>query len=306
LAFLYLWFINLSSSNSDLRFCQDAPCPPVFSLIKSSLLAVLILSTIGYWLQERTRNPNCCKPQEHVIGLIASSLGTLSIVLWFAYRYPSAWVPVPGGELWVTSIWAAMATVLLALSWLLRRRTFLVQATALVFAVLGRAFFLDLTADSPAGFWHGPLFHIAVSALILMAALPFAFRLRKQDYFAASILKPPPDFDLVLSAPHQLFFFAAFALEVVSLAVKLSSGHITIAWSLLGLGVFLFALLVGVRSYRLAGLCLLLVSVAKILLMDVWQLSPSDRYTTLIILGLALLAVSFLYTRFGAVIRKFL
>jgi uncharacterized membrane protein len=116
----------------------------------------------------------------------------------------------------------------------------------------------------------------------------------------------PPDIDLVLSRPHQLFFFAAFALEVVALAVKLTSGHITIAWSILGLAVFLFALLVGVRSYRLAGLGLLLISVAKILLMDVWQLSPSDRYTTLIIMGLALLAVSFLYTRFGEVIRRYL
>jgi hypothetical protein len=199
-----------------------------------------------------------------------------------------------------------MATILLALSWLARRKTFLVQASVLVFAVLGRAFFLDLFNDTPTDFWHGPLFHIAVAALILMAALPFAFRLRKQDYFAASTLKLPSDIDLVLSSPHQLFFFAAFALEVVSLAVKLSSGRITIAWSILGLAVFLFALLVGVRSYRLAGLGLLLVSVAKILLMDVWQLSPSDRYTTLIILGLALLAVSFLYTRFGAVIRKYL
>jgi uncharacterized membrane protein len=90
------------------------------------------------------------------------------------------------------------------------------------------------------------------------------------------------------------------------LAVKLSSGHITIAWSLLGLGVFLFALAVGERSFRLAGLGLLLVSVVKILLMDVWKLSPSDRYTTLIVLGLALLAVSFLYTRFGAAIRRYL
>jgi uncharacterized membrane protein len=95
-------------------------------------------------------------------------------------------------------------------------------------------------------------------------------------------------------------------LEVVALAVKLSSGHITIAWSLLSLGVFLFALAVGERSFRLAGLGLLLVSVVKILLMDVWALSPSDRYTTLIVLGLALLAVSFLYTRFSAVIRRYL
>jgi uncharacterized membrane protein len=92
----------------------------------------------------------------------------------------------------------------------------------------------------------------------------------------------------------------------IAMAVKLSSGHITIAWSIFGLAVFLFALAVGERSYRLAGLGLLLVGVAKILFMDVWQLSSTDRYTTLIVLGLALLAVSFLYTRFSAVIRRYL
>jgi uncharacterized membrane protein len=111
---------------------------------------------------------------------------------------------------------------------------------------------------------------------------------------------------MYLRHPEQWFFFAAFGLEAITLAAKLISGHITIAWSLLGLGVFLFALIVGERSFRLAGLGLLLVSVAKILLIDVWKLSPTDRYTTLIVLGLALLAVSFLYTRFAAVIRKFL
>jgi hypothetical protein len=40
--------------------------------------------------------------------------------------------------------------------------------------------------------------------------------------------------------------------------------------------------------------------------MDVWKLAPPDRYTTLIVLGLALLAVSFLYTRFSSTIRKYL
>jgi uncharacterized membrane protein len=278
-----------------------------FGLTQFLLFEVLFLAAAGYWLMERTRNPNrCIPPLEPVAGLAAGALGTLSIALWFAYRFPSAWVPVPGGEVWVTPIWAAMATVLLALSWLVRRRALLVQATALVFAVLGRAFFLDLVADSPTDFWHGQLFHLGITALILLAALPFAFRLRGEDRFAPASISLPAELALLLRNSRQVFFFAAFALEVVALAVKLSSGHITIAWSLLGLGVFLFALLVGERSFRLAGLLLLLVSVAKVLLMDVWQLSPSDRYTTLIVMGLALLAVSFLYTRFGEVIRRYL
>jgi len=75
---------------------------------------------------------------------------------------------------------------------------------------------------------------------------------------------------------------------------------------LLGLGVFLFALLVGERSYRLTGLGLLLVCVAKILLMDIWRLSLSDRWIPLVVLGAVLSLVSLLYTRYPNVIRKYL
>jgi uncharacterized membrane protein len=277
-----------------------------FNLIYSLLLEVLVVAAAGYWLLERTRNRERCTRTEYVVGIIADALGTLSIALWFAYRFPSEFVPVPGGGEWVTAIWAGMATALLALAWLMKRRVFQWQAMLLVAAAFVRAMVLDLPADSPPVFWNGPLFHLGLTAVILLAALPFAFRLRDADIFPASEFSFPTDIGWVLRRPEQWFFFAAFAMEVIVLAVKLSSGHITIAWSLLGLAVFLFALIVGERSFRLAGLGLLLVSVAKILLMDVWKLSPSDRYTTLIVLGLALLAVSFLYTRFAATIRKFL
>ena len=280
--------------------------PYHFSLVNSLLLEVLILAAIGYWLLERTRNRERCTRAEHIAGLLADGLGTLSVALWFAYRFPSNWVPVPGGAAWVTPIWAGMATVLLALAWLVRRRAFLVQSMSLVVAVVARGFSLDLFADSPAGFWHGPLFHLGVAAIVLLAALPFAFRLRGEGSFTNPTISLPPDLGLILRSPEQWFFFAAFALEVVALAVKLSFGQITIGWSLLGLGVFLFALALGERSYRLAGLGLLLVCVAKILLMDVWELPLSQRWITFAVLGTALVAVNFLYTRFGAVIRKFM
>jgi len=280
---------------------------PRFSITNSLLLEVIVLACAGYALLDRTTNRERCTRGEYIVGLATDALGTISIAQWFAYRFPSAWVPVPGGEAWVTAIWAGMAAILLALAWVMRRRTFLVQAMALVVGVVARGLFLDLLADtSAADFWHGPLFHLGVAALILIAALPFAYRLRKADRFSTPTFSLPDEFGQLLRHPEQWFFFAAFALETVTLAVKLSSGHITIAWSLLGLGVFLFALAVGERSFRVAGLGLLLVSVVKILLIDVWKLSPTDRYTTLIVLGLALLTVSFLYTRFGSVIRKFL
>jgi len=287
-----------------------------FSLTNSVLLEALVLAAVGYALLERTRNTGRCPPREHIIGLIADALGTVSIALWFAYRFPSAWVPAPSGEAWVTAIWAGMATVLLALAWLMRRRAFLVQAVALAVAAVLRGFFLDLSggdllvggqaAGATPDFWHGALFRIGVACVILLAALPFAFRLRGPEFWEGASIHLPAEFEGALRRPEQWFFFAPFALAVGALAIKLSSGHITIAWSLVGVGVFLFALAVGERSYRLAGLALLLVCVVKIVLMDVWQLSPPERYTTLIVLGLALLAVSFLYTRFGKTIRKFL
>jgi uncharacterized membrane protein len=92
---------------------------------------------------------------------------------------------------------------------------------------------------------------------------------------------------------------------IVTLAAELRLGNITLGWSLLGVAAFVFALLVRERSFRLGGLALLMLSVVKILLMDVWTLAPADRYTTLIVMGCALLLVSFLYTRFRDVFLKY-
>jgi len=53
-------------------------------------------------------------------------------------------------------------------------------------------------------------------------------------------------------------------------------------------------------------LALLLLSAGKILAVDVWQLNPRDRYMTFIILGCALLLVSFLYSRHREALRQYL
>jgi Predicted membrane protein (DUF2339) len=303
-AFGRYFFVNLPDAFGNFGLGQStAPFADHFSMTHSLLLEALVLAAAGYFLLERTRDAYA---PEHVAGVIADVLGTLGVAVWFALRFPSYWVPVQGGDAWVTDIWAGMALVLLALAWLLPRRTFAVQAECLAVAVFVRGVVVDLSAGSPDGFWHGPLYRISVASLILLATLPFAFQLREAEFWANSRARLPLPAAGIFSRPEQWFFFVPFTLMIIALAFKLSSGHITIAWSLMGLIVFGFALIVGERSYRLAGLGLLLVSMAKIILVDVWALSVPDRYTTLIVLGLALLAVSFLYTRFSATIRKLL
>lgn len=279
---------------------------PVFSFVDSALFEVCVLTAAGSWFLDQTMNRERVGKGEHIAGTIADGLGTFVVALWLAFRFPSAWVPVANGAVWVTVIWAGMAALLMALAWWMRRRAFVVWAILLAVAVVIRGLFLDLADTTPVGFWQRPLFHVAVAAIILLAALPFAFQLRKTAFWEGGSIELPAEIVTVLRRSDQWFFFAPFGLMVAALALKLSSGSITIAWSLVGVTVFLFALAVGERSYRLAGLALLLLSVVKILLMDVWALSPPDRYMTLIVMGLALLAVSFLYTRFGTVIRRYL
>ena len=97
-----------------------------------------------------------------------------------------------------------------------------------------------------------------------------------------------------------------FLVLTVLLALEMRSGMVTVAWGIEAVLVFLFALWIGRRSFRLAGLGLLLVCVGKIVFVDVWGLTPRDRYLTFIVLGAALLLVSFLYTRYREVLRQYL
>jgi uncharacterized membrane protein len=96
------------------------------------------------------------------------------------------------------------------------------------------------------------------------------------------------------------------ALLTVLLALEMRHGMVTVSWGVEGVAIFLLALWLGERSFRLSGLGLLLLCVGKILFVDVWGLNPRDRYLTLIVLGGALLLVSFLYTKNREVIRQYL
>jgi len=84
------------------------------------------------------------------------------------------------------------------------------------------------------------------------------------------------------------------------------AGMVTVAVGMEGGLIVLLALAVKERSYRLTGLFMLLLCVAKVLLKDAWGMADRDKYITFIILGAALWFVSFLYTKYREAIRQFL
>ena len=106
--------------------------------------------------------------------------------------------------------------------------------------------------------------------------------------------------------PDQILFFAPLLLTVVTICVKMDPGMVTLAWGIVGLVVIPLGLLAGQRSYRLSGLILLLLCVGRIVFRDAWQLDERSRYLTFIVLGIALILVSALYSKYSDQISRLL
>ena len=208
---------------------------------------------------------------------------------------------------WVAGAWAALVFALLAIAWRSERRVFLYQGLVIAIAVLFRTVLHNFYERSyfPASGWQSRWITAGTAVALLLLALPFAFQLRKKN-------EPSAESGLVrllqsvIRRPEQLLFFIAIGLLTALLAIEMRHGMVTLSWGVEGVAVFILALWLGERSFRLTGLGLLLLCVGKILLVDVWGLDPRDRYLTFIVLGAALLLVSFLYTRNREALRQYL
>jgi hypothetical protein len=208
---------------------------------------------------------------------------------------------------WVAGAWAALVFALLVIAWRSERRVFLYQGLMVASGVLFRTVFHNFYERSyfPASGWESRWITVGTAIAALLLALPFAFQLRKKN-------EPSEETGLirllqsVVRRPEQLLFFVAVGLLTALLAIEMRHGMVTLSWGVEGVAVFVLALWLGERSFRLTGLGLLLLCVGKILLVDVWGLDPRDRYLTFMVLGAALLLVSFLYTRNREAWRQYL
>jgi uncharacterized membrane protein len=230
-------------------------------------------------------------------------LGSATLILFTRSYFHNGWVIVA---------WAALALLFIGVSWAARRGVFLRHSVIVAFLVFFRGLSYELMAGTHPNFpgnfdrWV----YVAIAAALLFLGQAFAFPLRER--FATARSKPFSTSDLsvnlsdFLRRPEQIYFFLPMILVTILILNEVSEGRVTIGWGLEAVAAFLFALIVAERSFRLAGLGLLLVCVAKIVVLDVWRQERSDRFITFIILGVALLLVSYLYTRYSEAIRRYL
>jgi TRAP-type mannitol/chloroaromatic compound transport system permease large subunit len=90
------------------------------------------------------------------------------------------------------------------------------------------------------------------------------------------------------------------------LALKMHSGWITVSWGIEGVLILVLALACSERSFRLTGMVVLLLCIAKVFALDFWGLETRDKFITVIIAGVAVSSFSFLFIKYNDRIRQYL
>ena len=288
LAFVAIFFINLNAQSSG-----GAIGPKLYTVLP----VVLALYYVYERLNSMAEQP-ALERRFHIAAL-AVWCGALALSALLRFQLDLDWV---------AAAWALCGLVSLGIAWRSKRELFVQQALFFAFIATFRAGLHNLYERSylPGPLWHSRAMTTGATAGLLFLGLLFAFPLRRRQATDQPGTKLVKLLRGVVRRPEQTFFFLPLGLVVALLAVELRRGLITVSWSALGVMVFLFALWAGERSFRLAGLCLLLLGVAKIVIVDVWNLSSGYKSLTFVCMGVALLLVSFLSAHYRDAIRRYL
>jgi uncharacterized membrane protein len=103
-----------------------------------------------------------------------------------------------------------------------------------------------------------------------------------------------------------MFAVLATTLLAALLWYEVSGSVLTVAWGLEGAALLAAGFPARERTLRVAGLLLFLVCIGKLFFYDLRALETPYRIVSFIVLGLLLLAVSWVYTQFRERIRRYL
>ncbi len=85
-----------------------------------------------------------------------------------------------------------------------------------------------------------------------------------------------------------------------------SGFYLTASWSLLALGLFGVGLLLRERMYRWVGLGVLALALGRVVFFDVWKLQTVYQVLSFMALGIVLLVLGFIYSKYQEKIREWL
>ncbi len=98
----------------------------------------------------------------------------------------------------------------------------------------------------------------------------------------------------------------ATVLLAALLFYEVSGSMLTVAWGLEGVALLIVGFPLSDRVLRISGLTLFLVCVLKLFSWDLRHLETLYRILSFIVLGLMLVSVSWIYTRFREQLQRYL
>ena len=201
----------------------------------------------------------------------ASTAGALFLAMWLYGVLPR--------EAWGAA-WAAQSLLVIAAAPAIGRQIMRLQGCALAAAAFLCCWIADLPAPN------------VVPALAVAAAIAC--------FFAAQLLSERGD--------RQRLFFSLLATALTSglLFYRISGSVLTVAWGAQGLALLGVGFPLRDRTLRFSGLALLLFCILKLFLYDLRHLETLPRIFSFMALGLILVGVSWIYTRFRGRVQKYL
>ncbi len=279
-------------------FLADLNSTQTFGRVSAKLVTVSLLAAIYYYVAWAAKST---EPRKS------------SACLWFGWGSLVALMrfelPLP----WIALGWAVFTVILFLAGRWAARIALREQAYLLTLLLAARCAFENFYLTEP---WHFTTLRIAsVVAVSLPLYILLGVAIRKSG---ASEGVAPPGGPLAHShwtrrtanwldanAIH-LFFLVPTLLLTVLITIETRSGYLTASWGLEAVVVFVATLRLGVRAFRWFSLCLLLLSVGRIVSVDVWTLDALGRIVSFLGLGAALLLVSYLYARHKEFLSRYL
>ena len=245
-------------------------------------LVLLLCNIVLADLLFRSADPDS-RSQKALDG-IATGLCLLRILaLYFFWDFVFGHLP----EIWQAPAFALAALILHTLA--IRHKD--IQRFTFGLILLGASAALVLLRDA----WDSnPAWQIYLTALVPLVVQQLT---RRKGGLAAEHLI----YHLALSTSSVGLVWLVLSLEVDAIG---QGFYLTASWTLLGALVFAAGWFLRERIYRLMSLALITAALARLLVVEVWTLESIGRIITFILIGVVLLSLGFVYTRYQDKLRR--
>jgi hypothetical protein len=255
------------------------PNPPFDASTMAALVCVALLFVAGGWGRLRLKGIAGRLETAAFGALFVTGTVMLATIEWRVL--PDAWAGPVKALTGLTFFGAGLVT---------SERGLRAQGRGLLFAAAARMVIPVFAASTSTPVILAMLFVIGCLYVVSLAAT-------RMERDAATTVERRAD---------AMMSITASTLLIALIADELRASLITAVWGLQGLLLMVVGFATRERLLRLSGLVVLALCVFKLFLYDLSELEAIARIVSFVVLGLVLLGVSWVYTRFGEQIRKYL